>query len=162
MTTELIIIAIFCYVDVRMMGIPKHGQAQLYPSELVTIGILFALKGGRWAAFYRWLKRDDDGLFGGLPDESRLRKALAVHEDWCDYLLAAPTLFTVIDTYPIELIFPIRQGRSPRQIGRKGKDKGRWVIGVKLCWLLDSFGRVVEWSWAPQRSEERRVGKECR
>src|SRR5689334_18016847 len=107
MTTELIIIAMFCYVDFRMIGIPKHPQAKLYPSELVTIGILFALEGGSWGAFYRWLKRDYHGLFGGLPDESRLRKALVVHEGWYDYLLAAPSLFTVIDTYPIELIFPI-------------------------------------------------------
>lgn len=155
MTTELIIIAIFCYVDFRMMGIEKHPQAKLYPSELVTIGILFALKGGTWAAFYRWLKRDYDALFGGLPDESRLRKALVAHETWCDYLLAAPSLFTVIDSYPIELIFPIREGRSKRQLGRKGKDKGRWVIGIKLCWLLDNVGRVVDWSWAPQGTPDK-------
>jgi hypothetical protein len=51
MTTELIIIAMFCYVDSRMSGIGKHRQAKLYPSELVTIGILFALKGGSWEAF---------------------------------------------------------------------------------------------------------------
>src|SRR5262249_23122166 len=131
MTTELIIISIFCYVDFRMLGIPKHPQAKLYPSELVTIGILFGLKGGSWEAFYRWLKRDHDALFGGLPDESRLRKGLVTHRDWCNFLLAAPSLFTVIDTYPIELIFPIREGRSLSQIGRKGKDKGRWVIGIK-------------------------------
>lgn len=159
MTTELIIIAIFCYVDFRMMGIPKHPQAKLYPSELVTIGILFALKGGSWDAFYRWLKRDYDALFAGLPDESRLRRGLVVHEAWCDYLLAAPSLFTVIDTYPIELIFPIRQGRSQRQIGRKGKDKGRWVIGIKLCWLLDTYGRVVEWSWAPQGTPDKHFNR---
>ena len=155
MTTELIIIAIFCYVDIRMSGIEKHRQAKLYPSELVTIGILFALKGGSWEAFYRWLKRDYDALFAGLPDESRLRRALVAHEGWCDFLLAAPSLFTVMDTYPIELIFPIRQGRSKRQLGRKGKDKGRWVIGIKLCWLLDSFGRVVEGSWAPQGTPDK-------
>lgn len=155
MTTELIIIAIFCYVDVRMLGILKHPQAKLYPSELVTIGILFGLKGGSWEAFYRWLKRDYDALFGGLPDESRLRKALVAHGDWCNFLLAAPSLFTVIDTYPIELIFPIREGRSRHQIGRKGKDKGRWVIGIKLCWLLDKYGRVVEWSWAPQGTPDK-------
>ncbi len=121
----------------------------------MTIGILFALKGSTWAAFYRWLKRDYDALFGGLPDESRLRKALVTHEPWCDYLLAAPSLFTVIDSYPIELIFPIREGRSKQQLGRKGKDKGRWVIGIKLCWLLDKVGRVVDWSWAPQGTPDK-------
>lgn len=148
MTTEDIIYPIFCYVDDQMPNIAKHPQAKLYPSERVTIGILFALKGRGWRAFYRWLKRDWDTFFGGLPDESRLRKALKTHQDRCDELLAAPSLFTVIDSYPIELIFPIREGRSRRQIGRKGKDKGRWTLGIKLCGLLDTYGRGVEWAWA--------------
>lgn len=51
MTTELIIILIFCYVDDQMRDIRKHPQAKLYPSELVTIGILFALKGSHFSAF---------------------------------------------------------------------------------------------------------------
>ena len=147
MTTELIIIGIFCIVDDQMRDITKHEQAKLYPSELVTIGILFALKGGHFAAFYRWLKRDYDGLFGGLPDRTRLQRSLAVHQDWCDRLLVEPSVFTVGDSYPIELLFPIREGRSTAQIGKKGRDKGRWMIGFRLWWLLDTFGRVVEWYW---------------
>jgi len=147
MTTELIIIAIFCIVDDQMGDIAKHEQAKLYPSELVTIGILFALKGGQFAAFYRWLKRDYDGLFGGLPDRTRLQRSLAAHHDWCDRLLVEPSVFTVGDSYPIELLFPIRQGRSKQQIGKKGRDKGRWMIGFRLWWLLDTYGRVVEWYW---------------
>ena len=55
MTTEDIIIMIFCEVYDHLPEIPKHSQAKLYPSELVTIGILFALKGGHFRAFYRWL-----------------------------------------------------------------------------------------------------------
>lgn len=47
--------------------------------------------------------------------------------------------------YPIELIFPIRQGRSPQQVGKKGRDKGRWSVGIKFCWLLNDFCRVVAW-----------------
>jgi hypothetical protein len=39
--------------------------------------------------------------------------------------LADPTFFTVLDTYGIELIHPRREGRSKRQIGKKGKS----VIG---------------------------------
>jgi len=54
MTTEDIIIHVFCLVDDRMQEIPKHNQAKLYPSELVTIGLLFALKGGHFRTFYRW------------------------------------------------------------------------------------------------------------
>lgn len=152
MTTEDIIIHIFCHVDDRMKGeveIVKHPQAKLYPSELVTIGLLMALRGVSFRAFYRWLKRDYDALFGGLPDRTRLTRALQVHQDWCDVFLTEPSFFLVGDSYPIELLFPIREGRSKRQIGRKGRDKGRWTIGIRLWWLLDEAGQVVEWYWLP-------------
>jgi hypothetical protein len=54
----------------------------LYPSELVTIGILFALKGAFFQAFYRWLERDYGDWFGvvyclndpGYNDSSKLTK----------------------------------------------------------------------------------------
>ena len=82
------------------------------------------------------------------PAQSRrdwtVQRLLKAHQSWCDLLLAEPSLFTVIDTYPIELLFPIREGRSQQQIGKKGKDKGRWSIGVNLCWLLDDHGHVVQ------------------
>ena len=148
MTTEDIIIQIFCIVDDEMKDMAKHSQAILYPSELVTIGILFALKGGHFRAFYRWLSRDYAHLFAGLPDRTRLQRLLQTHQNWCDRFLAAPSFFTVIDRYPIELLFPIRQGRSPEQVGKKGKDKGRWSVGIKLCWLLNDTGQVVAWDWA--------------
>lgn len=148
MTTEDIIIHIFCLVDDQIPEIPKHPQAKLYPSELVTVGILFALKGGHFRAFYRWLKRDYDGLFAGLPERSRLQRLLKTHQDWCDALLAQPSFFTVIDSYPIELIFPIREGWSERQLGAKGRDKGRWSVGIKLCWLVNDLGQIVAWDWA--------------
>jgi hypothetical protein len=48
----------------QMLAIKKHPQVKLYPSEPVTIGILFSLKGGFFRAFYRWLKRDDGNWFG--------------------------------------------------------------------------------------------------
>jgi len=147
MTTEDIIIQIFCIVDDEMNEMPKHSQAKLYPSELVTIGILFALKGGHFRAFSRWLKRDYEKLFASLPERTRLQRLLKTHQSWCRQLLARPSFFTVIDSYPIELLFPIRQGRSPQQVGKKGKDKGRWTVGIKLCWLLNSQGQVVDWQW---------------
>ena len=149
MTTELIIIAIFCYVDSRMSGIEKHPQAKLYPSELVTIGLLFALKGGHFRAFYRWLKRDYNALFGGLPDRTRLQRSLAAHEEWLDLFLVEVSPFTVMDSYPVELLFPIRQGRSKQQIGKKGRDKGRWMIGGRFWVMLDTYGRMVDWYFYP-------------
>ncbi len=36
------IIQIVCLVDDEMKTMSKHSQVKLYPSELVTIGILFA------------------------------------------------------------------------------------------------------------------------
>ena len=130
MSTKDIIILIFCYVDDRMLDVKKHGNAKLYPSELVTIGILLALKGGRFRVFYRWLKRDYDGLFGSLPDRTRLQRSLRDHQQVCDRFLESPTFFTVGDSFPIELIFPIREGHSKKQVGKKNKDKGRWSISI--------------------------------
>ncbi|MFQ3674764.1 MAG: hypothetical protein SNJ83_14325 [Aggregatilineales bacterium] len=67
MTTEDFIIMLFCAVDDQMLDVPKHPQAKLRPSEWVTIGLLFALKGGHFRVFYRWLKRDYEALFVALP-----------------------------------------------------------------------------------------------
>jgi hypothetical protein len=126
---------------------PKHPQARLWPSELVTIGLLFALKGGYFRAFYRWLQRDYAALFGGLPERTRLQRLLATHHAWCERLMADPTFFTVIDSFGIELIHPIREGRSRCQIGKKGKSNWRWIVGMKLCWLVNARGEVVAWDW---------------
>ena len=106
MTTEDFIISLFCLVDDRMGKVEKRSDAMLYPSELVTIGLLYALKGGFFRAFYRWLKRDFESLFVRLPDRTRIQRALRSHREWADCLLADPTFFTVIDTYGIELIHP--------------------------------------------------------
>ncbi|MCD4671552.1 MAG: hypothetical protein K8R77_02710 [Anaerolineaceae bacterium] len=102
-----------------MPEIPKHSRAKLCPGELATIGILFALKGDFFRAFYRWLKRDYGDWFGhgGLPERTRLQRLLKTHQDWCDLLMADPTFFTVIDSYPIELIFPICEGLDPLRQG---------------------------------------------
>jgi hypothetical protein len=146
-TTEDFIIGLFCLVDDRMGNLAKRSDARLYPSELVTIGLLYALKGGFFRAFYRWLKRDFERLFVELPDRTRITRALCAHRDWCLQLLADPTFFTVIDTYGIELIHPIREGRSRQQVGKKGKSNRRWIVGIKLCWLVNNRGEVVAWDW---------------
>lgn len=149
MTTEEIIIHIFYYVDNAMPEVKKVAQAKLYPSEVVTIGILFALKGGHFRAFCRWLKRDYAGLFGGLPDRTTLLRQLRAQQYQADALLSDASLLNVMDSFPIELLFPIRAGRSKRQLGTKNRDKGRWSIGVKLCWILNYLGQVVGWHWLP-------------
>ena len=114
----------------------------------MTIIILFALKGGRFRAFYRWLSRDYAYLFGGVPDRTMLLDQLGQYQHLCDRLLEASSVFAVTDSYPIELLFPIREGRSKQQIGKKNKDKGRWSVGIKLCWVINTYGQVVGWKWA--------------
>jgi hypothetical protein len=125
MTTDDIILHSFYLVATCLPVIPRHSQAKLYPSELVTIGILFALKGGYFRAFYRWLERDYGDWFGDgtLPERTRLPRLLKTHKQWCNLLMAEPTFFTVIDSYPIELISPIRQGRSPQQVAERERQR---------------------------------------
>ena len=43
MTTIDFISALFCQVDDHLVGIPKHPEAHLWPSEVVTLGLLHAL-----------------------------------------------------------------------------------------------------------------------
>lgn len=147
MTTEDIITLVFIVVDDKLPELKQHSQAKLCPSEVVTLGILMALKGVSFRAFYRWLKRDHSCLFPSLPERSRLQRLLKTRQAWAAHLLSEPSFFTVIDSYPIELIFPVREGRSPKQVGKKGRDKGRWSIGIKLCWLINETGKVVAWSF---------------
>lgn len=78
MTTEDMIYHLFYEIDNQMPALPKHAQAKLYPGELVTLGVLYALKGGHFQAFYCWLKRDFDALFSGLPDRTRQHQAFSL------------------------------------------------------------------------------------
>ena len=92
--------------------------------------------------------RDYRPLFPRLPERTRLFRLFKTHQDWTRAFLAAPTVLGVIDTYGIELIHPMREGRSPQQIGRKGLSNHRWIVGGKLCLLLNQYGLVVGWDCA--------------
>jgi len=59
------------------------------------------------------------GVVSPAPERTRLFRLFKTHHDWTQVFLAAPTVLGVIDTYGIELIHPMREGRSPQQIGRK-------------------------------------------
>src|SRR5438093_8447265 len=149
MTTTIdCITALFCQVDDHLSGLPKHPEARLWPSEVGTLGLLHALKGVGNRAFYRWLTRDYRTLFPQLPERTRLFRLLTTHQDWTRAFLAAPTVLGGIDTYGIELIHPMREGRSPQQIGRKGLSNHRWIVGGKLCLLLNQWGLIVAWECA--------------
>ena len=148
MTTQDFIIELFCKVDDQMQDVPKHPQANLWPSEVTTIGLLHAIKGVGNRAFYRWLSANHRELFPQLLERTRLFRLLRQHQEWTNRFLAQPSLLGVIDTYGIELIHPVREGRSASQIGKKGKSNYRWIVGGKLCLLLNPLGLVVAWDCA--------------
>jgi len=145
MVMEDLITELFCRIDDAMKQTPRHPQAKLHPSEVVTLAVLFAIKGVRERAFFRWLAGNWGALFPNLPERTRLFRLFATHQDWTDRFLAEPTVLGVADTYGIELIHPVRQGRSKQQIGRKGFSNKRWIVGGKLGFVLNRRGRVCAW-----------------
>lgn len=145
MPTEDFIIELFCQVDDTMLDAPKHSQATLFPSEVVTLALLFALKGRGNRAFYRWLKNNWLHFFPDLPHRTRLFRLFNSHCHWVEHFMADPSLIGVIDSYGIELIHPRREGRSVKQIGKKGLSNQRWIVGGKLGLLLNHLGLIVGW-----------------
>ena len=81
MTTVDFITALFYEIDEQLRAIPKHPDAHLWPSEVVTLGLLHALKGGGNRPFYRWLTRDYRPLFPRLPERTRLFRLFMTHHD---------------------------------------------------------------------------------
>ena len=147
MTTAEFIIALFYRIDNPMLDVPKHPQASLYPSEVVTLGVLYALKGGGKRAFYHWLVRDWYAWFPRLPSRTRLFRLFATHADWTDRFRAEPTTLGGGDSYGIEFRHPMRQGRAQHAIGKKGLSNHRWRVGGKLCVIVNPWGRIVDWDW---------------
>ncbi|MFO1423132.1 MAG: hypothetical protein U1F70_05690 [Candidatus Competibacteraceae bacterium] len=76
------------------------------------------------------------------------------HRQWTLLFLAPPTLLGIVDSYGIELIHPIREGRSPAQIGGKGLSNHRWIVGCKLCLLINQWGEVVGWLGASAHAHD--------
>ncbi len=149
MATDMFIIRLFCMVDDRLGLVKQHPQARLYPSEIVTIGLVFALKGLGYRAFYRWFCANYARLFGRVPEQSRLLRLLQQMQPSTDQFLAEPTVLGILDTIGIELLHPRREGRNRQPIVRKGISNHRWIVGVTLAWLINQRGEVVEWPWLP-------------
>ena len=79
MTTVDFITELFCQVDDEIGWYPKHSQANLYPSEVVTLALLYSLTGKRQREFWRWLTRDYRVLFPNLPCRTRLFRLFNTH-----------------------------------------------------------------------------------
>jgi hypothetical protein len=154
MPMEDIIIHLFCIVDDELKDVKRHDQALLHPSETVTIGVIYALKGGAYRAFYRRLMWNWRHFFPNLPELSRLLRVLGHYRSLTDRFLRKLSFFTVMDSFGIETIHPIREGRSCDQVGKKGKSNHRWIVGVKWCPLINNNGEIVDWDWAPANEHD--------
>jgi hypothetical protein len=148
MSTNDFIIALFCRVDEVLGDQPKHPQAGLHPSEIVTLALLFALKGGGPRAFYRWLSQNYRSWFPGLPHRTRLFRVFATHYALAEHFLADPTVLGVADSYGIELRHPWREDRADQQIGGKGFSNHRWIVDAKLVYVVNQWGLIVAWDYA--------------
>ena len=147
MTQEHFIIELFCRVDDMLPKTQEHLQAKLSISELVTLGLLFALKGSSQHAYYRWIRQNWIALFPALPERTRLFRRLKTQRKLTEKFLAEPTVLGVIDSYGIELCHPIRENHQPsrNRIGRKGFASWRWIVGGKFCVLANKFGLITDW-----------------
>ena len=148
---------LYCKIDDALPDFPHHPQAILSISELVTIGVLHAMKNVKQRPFYHWLKDNYGCLFPKLPHRTRLFRRLETQACWIGYFLAQPTVLGVADSYGIELRHPIREGRRERQIGRKGISNHRWprivvrgdvIVGGKLCVVQNQWGLITDWDCA--------------
>ena len=113
MTTVDFITELFCRVDDKLGPIQRHSQAKLHASEVVTLALLYALKGVGQRAFWRWLVRDYRPLFPHLPHRTRLFRLFNSHQHYIEYFLADPSLIGVIDSYGIELRYVPYHGAAP-------------------------------------------------
>ena len=80
------------------------------------------------------------GASGGRsqgPERTRLARLCKTHMVWTARFLVAPTALGVADSYGMELSHPMREGRSPAQIGMKGKSNHWWIVGGELCFILN-------------------------
>jgi len=133
-TQENFIIELFCRVDDMLPKMTEHLQAKLSKGELVTVGLLMALKGASQPAFYRWVSQNWKLLFSALPERTRFFRRLKMHRKLTEQFLAEPTIFGVIDSYGIELCHPIRQIHQPNRhrIGKKGFASWHSIVGGEI------------------------------
>lgn len=153
MTTIDFITDLFCRIDDRMRALPKHPQAVLWPSEIVTLRVLHALKGVGNRAFYRWVTRDYRPSLPRLPERTRLFRQFETHQRWA--LPSWRRLPCWGRGQPRDRTDPSgSEGRSPAQVGRKGLSNHRWIVGVKLGLLANRWGEIVGWMGMPANAHD--------
>ena len=95
MTTFDFIIQLFCLVDHQLTAADQNQQqtqAKLYPSEVVTLALLFSLQGVGHRPFYRWIVTDYKLWFSKLASPKPLVPSVRSHlsplKPWSGFQLA--------------------------------------------------------------------------
>jgi hypothetical protein len=112
LSTEEMLLRVFWMVDEKVAQGKQCPDAQLYPSTMVTLGLLFARKGGKYRPCDRWRGANLGDRFPKLPEPSRLHRLFPDYSHLTDRCLQEPSFFPVIDTFGLELMHPRREGRS--------------------------------------------------
>ena len=81
---------LFCRIDDALPDAPRHSRAIRSISELVTIGVLQAMKPVSQRAFYPWLRDNYGHRFPQLPERTRLGRRRRTHHCWTGYFLTHP------------------------------------------------------------------------
>jgi hypothetical protein len=148
---SIIDIATILYCDIDdELECEEHEQAKLCVSELVTLGVLFALKGGSFRRFHTWLRGNLSSCFPNLPERSRLQRRLIHYQQLVQEFLAQPSFFCIADSYGVELRHPIREFHQPKtsRVGGKGKSNKRWIHGMKVLVVINDQAEVVSFAIA--------------
>jgi hypothetical protein len=77
-----------------------------------------------------------------------LARLCSTHTAWMTRFLAVPIVLGIADSDRIALIYPIREGRSPAQIGTKGQSNYQWIIDGQLCFILNQWELFCAWDCA--------------
>ena len=93
---------LYCKIDDTLPRLPQHPQAVLSLGEVITIGVLYAIKGVSRRGLYQWLKDNYGDLFPQLPERTRLFRRLQAQSGWTGCFLAQPSILGVADSYGIE------------------------------------------------------------
>lgn len=144
MHIESFTIFLFCLVDDCCGELPKHGNSKLYPSEIVTLALLKALKGQAYRRFLVWLK--NTGLFPNLPDYSQLCRLFHQYKEVIEVFSTESVAceWAVIDSVGCEVVHPVREGRGIHWAA-KGKSNRRWIVGMKVVAIVSPQGDILSW-----------------
>ena len=131
-TTIECLTAFFGQVADQLAGLPQPPEAHRWPREVGPLGLLHAFQGGGNRAVSRWLTRASRALCPRVPERPRLLRLCTTHHDGPPAFVAAPPVRGGMAPSGIELIHPMRAGRRPPPLGRKGLSNHRGIGGGTL------------------------------